>query len=132
MPKPLQAERLFARSPRELPTRCRFCEDFLAIPKPPRLKAPGSNPSTTLKPGAAANRCSRLQKKLGRFCSPLQTRAASGSPGRKEPSASRSTGATPYLLAPAGQRPHRVGQVLDPPAVHRQSLLPLGRAGTEA
>ena len=74
------------------------------------------------------NLCGHLGK-LGRFRSPLQSRAASGSPGSKEPSASRRTGATPYLLAPAGQRPHRVGQVLDPSAVHRQSLLPAGGAG---
>lgn len=77
------------------------------------------------------NLCGHLGK-LERFCCHPQALAESGFPGWKEPRAPQHTETTPYLLAPAGQRPHCVGQELDPPVVHWQSLLPPSRAGTEA
>lgn len=57
--------------------------------------------------------------------------AESSFPVWKEPPASQHIETTPYLLAPAGQRPRYVGQELDPPVVHWQSLIPPSRVSTE-
>lgn len=117
------AGRLAAGSPLPFP-RCRRCADPITIPTSARLKAPTATPSSTPKAGATQPRGAHSHPRLRR-------RAASSSRGRTEPPAAGSAGAAPYL-APAGQRPHRVGQVLDPPVVHQRRLLPAGGAGAEA
>lgn len=90
------------------------CREFAAVPQ-----RPGSGP-----PGAALP--APRDREPPRAGPSLQTRQGSELlSGQEGASASRGTGGTPYLFAPAWQR----RQVLHPPAVHRHSRLLTGGTG---